>query len=503
MQETATVKVKLAVAVMFMVSSKFKGLGALVLTALMGVAKAEEEKASKVAVAISATLIGAISFQMMLFYLVNHSDKDIRQYSYQTISATISIFCAVLMFGLFNDIVEEFLLEGASLPFQLFIALCHMLVWFSIMTGALAWISGAVGGKPESMKKCEANMKCWAVLLAHMTGFAAINAWGTMQQLSIFTDWPPMTFVCTPIAIGGLYVLTKTTDTIRERVSKGDDGEEDEFEKLWDEETEEAENDVLGLALSFLLTQAIRYNISGIMPNQEGEEEGAIAGDHSTGQIGRLLGCAALFVILTALVLIKKPAGEMEGFQERLFSGTLVTVSMGFAWCIFFSTRWWLGSYPYLLADPMLLAVVVALFLSFASFSWILVLDKIADAEWTGEKADEIIIQIIAAIGILVGFAWEQCFDAAVDALASVSPAGALATKCVLTTFCVVIIVPAWRWWMLPMVIENGWQFGFVVTHAKLEMAFELLTEEYEEQMKKMNEAMEDEEEGYQPPEEK
>lgn len=181
----------------------------------------------------------------------------------------------------------------------------------------------------------------------------------------------------------------------------------------------------------------------------------------------------------------------MEEAQERFFSASVTTVSMGFAWCTFFGARWFFSGYDYLAEDPMLMATVLALVLSFLSFSLIFVLDKIADAEWTGEKADEIIIQIISAIGILVGFAWEQCFDAAVGALSSVSPIGDLNTKVILTLFCVSIIVPAWHSFMLPMVVEEGWKFGFVVTHERLMEAFEVLKEEEEEELQKQGEAPE------------
>jgi len=119
--------------------------------------------------------------------------------------------------------------------------------------------------------------------------------------------------------------------------------------------------------------------------------------------------------------------------------------------------------------DKMLLAVVLTLVISFISFSSIRVLDLIADMDCTGQKTDKAIIQIIKAIGILVGFGWEQCFDEAVESISAVMPQPHVA-KMFLALFCVAVIVPAWKWYLLPMAIQEGWKFGFVVDDTKPEL---------------------------------
>eukprot|EP00746_Dinoflagellata_sp_MGD_P013689 gnl/MRDRNA2_/MRDRNA2_129691_c0_seq1.p1 gnl/MRDRNA2_/MRDRNA2_129691_c0~~gnl/MRDRNA2_/MRDRNA2_129691_c0_seq1.p1 ORF type:complete len:516 (+),score=119.85 gnl/MRDRNA2_/MRDRNA2_129691_c0_seq1:124-1671(+) len=459
-------------------SGSFEAIGmrSVIFAVLVSMAYAEEEKpASDTACAMAATLLGSISFQMSLFYLLNHSDPDMRKYSYEVVVSTISIFCAVLLFQSIQGVVEEVFLDGAGPLYATCVGMVHMLIWFALTQFSLAYISGAladfkIGKKPTDIRDMEANMKCWATLLAHMTGFAAINAFGTMQQLEIFSWNPLFCALAVPIAVAGIYGMQRVTDTAREYIStKFGDGEKDEFEHAWDEETEEAENDVMGLALSFLITQTIRYTISGVLPNEEGEEEGAAAFSHTTIQIVLLFATGLLAVGSMAYYIFKEPEEredhhktEAEEIQERFIETIIVTMSMVFAWCCFFTGRWYLGTFNVLADDPMLLALALALLISAISFVGIRILDICADAEWSGPKVDEAIFKVIGAIGILVGFSWEQAFDTAVGSLASRSSNPAI-MKLGLALFCVVIIVPAWRWWLLPMVIEKGWLHGFVV----------------------------------------
>merc|ERR1711988_1783092 len=73
------------------------------------------------------------------------------------------------------------------------------------------------------------------------------------------------------------------TNWIREKIS-GSDGKEDELEKMWDEEVEEAENDVIALSLSFLTVQSIKYGICGSLANVEGEESEDLIFGHEVKQ---------------------------------------------------------------------------------------------------------------------------------------------------------------------------------------------------------------------------
>merc|ERR1719174_363793 len=49
--------------------------------------------------------------------------------------------------------------------------------------------------KKSKLEQRHRRMKCWGTLLAHMTGFSAINAGGTMQHLEFFAKSPCMSLI--------------------------------------------------------------------------------------------------------------------------------------------------------------------------------------------------------------------------------------------------------------------------------------------------------------------
>lgn len=463
----------------------------------------EEDKASPAGVAMAATLIGAIVFMMLLYYFTNYDDSDIKKQSWEIISMTISIFCSVLMFQSFNDLVEANVIDTYNLgPFGTFLVdMVHMLVWFIFMQALLAWFSGALTvdydkmkGNPdeiaEELETREVEIKCYAVLTAHLTGFASINAWGSLQQLPFFTSHPILAFLAVIIAFFGIYGLQRLTAKMRELVALGDDGEKDPFETMWDEETEEAENDVMSLTLSFMTVNAWRFVIIGCMPNNEGKEEAPACDSedlysHSGLQMMILWGSALCFTAGVFCMKYWEPKSwETTGLPvsptvaKRLALDAVTSVSMCFSWCSFYGVQMVLaGSVSIFHGEGELLSVVLALVCSIGVFGLTLPLDWLADQEWTDDKCDAGIRATIDAFALLVGFSWEQCFDNSVDALASSTPHPHW-SKFLLSMFCASLLVPAWKWYMLPYIMRKGYRFGYVWQAGDLNRIAEILIQE-------------------------
>jgi hypothetical protein len=219
--------------------------------------------------------------------------------------------------------------------------------------------------------------------------------------------------------------------------------------EVWNQEAEEAENDIVALSVSFLLVQALRFAISGVLPDPEGLEIPQTM--HPFRCTILLFAAAASFAILVILLVCAGSRGRLE--EAPKLKRVLITCrsmsAMVLAWCFFFAGKWELKRVATSM-DPnsMTSAVLLALLLSAASFATIFAFDWLEDLESTGREFDRALVSIISALGILVGFSWEQSFEGALMRLASLTEHPSF-SEFALAFVVALIVVPAWRKYIL------------------------------------------------------
>lgn len=258
---------------------------------------------------------------------------------------------------------------------------------------------------------------------------------------------------------------------------------------------------------SFTLVSALRFAITGCLPNQEGKEEECAVEEylykHTFGQKMMLIGFGVAFSLVIFVMRANWPAWlEEEGgteemeeaekeeekaktpeqiaeaaekkaqgkriqFLGRFAEGIYVSMSMCFSWSFFFGFQMILAGFSIFEGQAELLAVSLALLLSAVCFGGILPLDWLADQPWTDAHCDTAIRSIMSAMGILIGFGWEQCFDASVDQIAEETNQSKIGfvnphtAKASLTLFCCALLIPAWKRYMIPYMVAEGWNITF------------------------------------------
>jgi hypothetical protein len=462
----------------------------------IGLAMAEEV-ASNEDVAVSVTLLGSVLSFMTVYYMLNHYDLDVRRYSYKVLNCTISIFIAVMIFSSWNDVIQQYFgYEEMDTVTKTIFNAVHTLIWFLVLQTAVAVMAkchktaedrDAIINDLHMMKEVELNMHSWAQLLAHITGFAAINFWGSLQQTDFFRQNAFTAFLVVPLALLVNLVGQRGTDFVRESYALLGDGVKDELETCWDDEVEESENDVTGLSISFLISQAIRFGICGSLSNQEGEESSAVETNHTFEQCVSLFGAGIIFIVLFATFKVHLSKEEDEHRHEmelesddrhpiakgvdaltggeRFGEMIIVILNMCMAWSFFFGSRWALASSGLLGDDMVLIPLCLAVVITLLGMVMTIGLDVISNWDYTTKYTDEVIELIVEAIGILIGFAWEQIFDASVAAIAS-RTSNPTEMKFGLAICVSILVIPAWRRFMLPMVVHCGFRFGFIAQQA-------------------------------------
>jgi len=137
----------------------------------------------------------------------------------------------------------------------------------------------------------------------------------------------------------------------------------------------------------------------------------------------------------------------------------VVYFSTGMAWCFFYGTYWIVAATGWTDQDAML-QVIIALFVSAISFSVIWGFDKIEDfnkkTNLLGEFVDKAILAVIDALGILIGFSWEQSFDCAVDVISEDVDKFIPKTfaRLIMSLLLTLIVFPAWKGYILPTELE-------------------------------------------------
>jgi len=221
----------------------------------------------------------------------------------------------------------------------------------------------------------------------------------------------------------------------------------------------EAENDISSLSISFMTVQTVRYALTEHLPNYEGMEVPEVPHDHWCIVALYLWGIMFAGFCVGWTLVIDRSAIPPDDFAARYLGILINTCAMVCSWCSLWATRMFLVKHPFLhhqmfMLPSMMGRVILALAFSSGSMTVIWVLDKIEDRmKGKANLAKKVMKTVNTALGILVGFSWEHCFDGAVEAVATLSNRKIL-MKDLLCLMVVLVVVPAWRKFILKKTLE-------------------------------------------------
>ena len=224
----------------------------------------EDESHTAINVVVSVMLFGSLTFIMSLFYLVNYPDPQIRAQAWRAVSSTIVIFVSVLVFNASNgfvswprqddgdaqqDVNTRLYSPAWSLKVQevgfapdtgdFLLAMAQLAVWLMIFQFSVSLCAGVMFWKPEALeespptspsKQLKKHMKklaptagdleiaatASAMIIGHVAGFAAINAFGTLMQLRPFAEHFGLSLLAWLITVPSVVLMVIGSEKLRD-----------------------------------------------------------------------------------------------------------------------------------------------------------------------------------------------------------------------------------------------------------------------------------------------
>jgi len=442
----------------------------------------------------SYMLIGGVTLVMAMFYLVQHPDLDIRYYSWNILTLSACIFIAVLASDVVNQVAKRFLFSHVDMGGWGNAGLCIGLavMWFLLSQLVTAALSGAFGEEAKEPKDAESEgerlelqalwdqreiaMKCWGGLVAHCAGFAIVATLASLQDSEPFNKSPGWSLLVVPIALVLVTLLYRVAAFTRKKISEMDDGVVSRGEALWDEISEEAENESLCLGLSFASVRSISFFAIGAMPDTHFHVYADVSEDNWHAGWTVLFAVSVLSMLMgVGTFLLKEkmfgghghghghedhaehghaelpPEQDEDDIRLRALLILTETFIMMFSWGMLSCAIAMMNAFLPTLEHHLIGHLIVALVVSALSCVMLLFLDKVADALKGSSGAEStlhIIQHIILAHGLLIGISWEVCFALGMHAISHAMEGPNV--DIYLAVFLCIVVVPAYRLFMLP-----------------------------------------------------
>lgn len=419
---------------------------------------------------LATTIIGMVVTLCAVLYLVHWPDKGMRRASWKVLSETLIIFCAVLFFDAYFKIstllspYEEPMFDTPHVPakhrvvgnfFRFLVAFCGF-EGFLYWTRTHAWW-----------------MHPFGYVGSHFLGFCIISCFGSLQQTPPWSESVVGASLLTLLAIAVVACMFFISGHIRGNIVKAYQGTPMHKQmNEWRELVTEFEDDAAGLALGLLITQVIKFLITGHLAPVHGSPK-----DKTPRQVFILL-CAALasFVLIgvTASWLHEVRRNESLGHHRRRMAQMVIQVSsMTTGWSLLYWGMWkfWTvtGNKGVGEGDVMSARLCLVGVNGLGGFIAIFLLNHVANKGFLRHDTQRSLIDIV---GLLCGLSWESCVNVAMEGIHSErsDQQFRIFDGCT-DLFIALIVTPAWAFYILPHALshmkEETYEYGDDEGHIK------------------------------------
>lgn len=419
---------------------------------------------------VAVCLFGGFAFNIMWGYCLHHPDPDMRIISWQLLSKTLCTLIGVMIETSFADAVTWYFAPQGNAQILVVFGICFV-SWYFLMHVQMF----CAKYNTADVNHYKFKMEFWAPIISFVGGNSCKKVWSTLQPYLFSTA--VATFESTSYELGVLCyfgawalfhpvmkVLHWIARTARKKCAELD-GSTDEYEAAWISKIQGCEDNIDMMSLSFIFVQACRFQITGAAPAVTGADP---AGFMATSyEIKALFGLSVVIMVMFLVVnsLPKTFAGNDTIIATHArFSGRLkLCLKNILAWCWYFGGLWlitpWFGT-------RVIGTILQALLTTVLVFVIIHILDKIRDIDNQNTDGGIVshtlhiekihmehhLIPFIQPFSLLIAWSWKSAFTASLKEI-SKRTATVLSVEVetwILTVCFIILILPAWRWFVLP-----------------------------------------------------
>lgn len=391
--------------------------------------------ADSASLSMAFMLLGTVGWVMSLFYFVNWPDKDVRQATWDTLSTMICIFCAVLIFSSTKEILVDFAGENSGghhdPPDTKSLGL-SIVRFFSlqVLFEVLSWMN----------RNSFMHLKYVVSVGGHVVGFAAIDLFGSILQLPLFSSSLFFSIIGFGVMCVIFVAIFHPLHLFRTSFNA---------EKYFSEACSEADIESIGLCAGLIMSMLIRFAITGHIPPVHGAPW-----EKTTVEVSSLFLCSLLLcpLVMIASVLRFRLPETASPMRKKSAEVMQESFSMTVGWCLLYWGYWnFCAATDDANVDsrPMSMRLVMALIFSAMSFAAILSIDALADRSPPALEAG--LRALLKTSGVVMGLSWEASFTQAEHSIgASFDFPIRTFVKIGITFGLCAVVLPAWALYILP-----------------------------------------------------
>jgi len=383
--------------------------------------EAKEKKEERASVPIAALMLMGVVASTTILALMHSTAPRVAPRTLLMVDNIIAIFLAVLWFQGMDDMLNALIPKAFHVELVFFHTVVVMILAFATAWALKDRTKGIAIFCGAGAHYCAFSGRSWALQLQE-GHYSMAPIWCTLGLFAVV--------VCFGVFGTALYMLKRACG-----IRPGEESEDEGRNRFMDR-FDDVENDFAALSLASYTVVLILFWITQKYPEETEVEPGQGYKHEGHERLAMLLtSIAALVVGAVAMPTLQKLKGKgyIKGRLFGIFVSYVCILSV-FSFLLFGEMH--IYAHPHVNGSPLFIRILFAGGCSFMAFGGMIILSILG-------KTGSGVVLVLKSLGLMVGFAWEEAFDAAVDIAAEGSGYGHIA-KGALCLAIVAAILPSY-----------------------------------------------------------